>query len=408
MKKRIMKTVLILSYLIILAGCAVGEKERGTSGAGGQSEGLEDDSQSQTQEDDDIYQTDYINIEESEKQTINERISDLGSLCKDIYVNADKGESSNIVLQEDVVHEMVQTAASRGLAVTCGSYDYNMLHYETVDQALNNAAEGGKTETEFHEITASGYFRYFKLSAKDQELTVTYANASYNDDLEMQIRQMEKFRVYDWEYTEKGWLIWEKALSKNQEMDMHSFFRILPLDEKCRDMCDRYILPVSYFCNNLFLTDWDAGSMDRIEFNDLYEFLYEMKYGEKMDEEAAAGGIPKAQFEEVVLTYFDISVEQLEKYARYDAAAGVYPWEPVNAWNRVRQVQPFPEVVRCVEDQDGTLTLYVEGILIVAGDDCAFRHRVTMRERDGRWVYVANDIDEDENNVPGYIPRREF
>ena len=155
MKKRIMKAVLILSCLIILAGCAVGEKERGTSGAGGQSEGLEDDSQSQTQEDDDIYQTDYINIEESEKQTINERISDLGSLCKDIYVNADKGESSNIVLQEDVVHEMVQTAASRGLAVTCGSYDYNMLNYETVDQALNNAAEGGKTETEFHEITAS-------------------------------------------------------------------------------------------------------------------------------------------------------------------------------------------------------------------------------------------------------------
>ncbi|HJD34536.1 MAG TPA: hypothetical protein H9911_08365 [Candidatus Mediterraneibacter tabaqchaliae] len=407
MKKRIMKTVLILSYLIILAGCAVGEKERGTSGAGGQSEGLEDDSQSQTQEDDDIYQTDYISIEESEKQTINERISDLGSLCKDIYVNADKGESSNIVLQEDVVHEMVQTAASRGLAVTCGSYDYNMLNYETVDQALNNAAEGGKTETEFHEITASGYFRYFKLSAKDQELTVTYANASYNDDLEMQIRQMEKFRVYDWEYTEKGWLIWEKALSKNQEMDMHSFFRVLPLDEKCREMCDRYILPVSYFCNNLFLTDWDAGSMDRIEFNDLYEFLYEMKYGEKLDEEAAAGGIPKVQFEEVVLTYFDISAEQLEKYARYDAA-GVYPWEPVNAWNRVRQMQPFPEVVRCVEDQDGTLTLYVEGILIVAGDDCAFRHRVTMRERDGRWVYVANDIDEGENNVPGYIPRREF
>ena len=408
MKKRIMKTVLILSCLIILAGCAVGEKERGTSGAGGQSEGLEDDSQSQTQEDDDIYQTDYISIEESEKQTINERISDLGSLCKDIYVNADKGESSNIVLQEDVVHEMVQTAASRGLAVTCGSYDYNMLNYETVDQALNNAAEGGKTETEFHEITASGYFRYFKLSAKDQELTVTYANASYNDDLEMQIRQMEKFRVYDWECTEKGWLIWEKALSKNQEMDMHSFFRILPLDEKCREMCDRYILPVSYFCNNLFLTDWDAGSMDRIEFNDLYEFLYEMKYGEKMDEEAAAGGIPKAQFEEVVLTYFDISVEQLEKYARYDAAAGVYPWEPVNAWNRVRQVQPFPEVVRCVEDQDGTLTLYVEGILIVAGDDCAFRHRVTMRERDGGWVYVANDIDEDSGNAPGYRPRREF
>ena len=137
-------------------------------------------------------------------------------------------------------------------------------------------------------------------------------------------------------------------------------------------------------------------------------FLYEMKYGEKLDEETAAEGIPKEQFEEVVLTFFDISVEQLEKYARFDAAAGVYPWEPINAWNRVRQVQPFPEVVRCVENQDGTWTLYVEGILIVEGDDCTFRHRVTMRERDGGWVYVANDINENDSGVPDYKPRREF
>lgn len=408
MKRSTFKSMIVLVCLLCLPGCAATGKSGGRDNAEKQPEESADSMLSDGQEADDGYETDYIDIKENEKQNIKNLILDLGGVCKDIYIRADKGEASNVVLDEETIHAMVETAAARGWAVTCGSYDYNMLNYEEVDQALGDASEGKASQTEFYEITTSGYFRYFRLSAEDQELTVTYANASYNDDMDLQIRQLEKFRVYDWEYTEKGWLIWEKALSKNQEMDMHSFFRILPLDEKCREMCDRYILPVSYFCNNLFLTDWDAGSMDRIEFNDLYEFLYEMKYGEKMDEEAAAGGIPKAQFEEVVLTYFDISVEQLEKYARYDAAAGVYPWEPVNAWNRVRQVQPFPEVVRCVEDQDGTLTLYVEGILIVAGDDCAFRHRVTMRERDGGWVYVANDIDEDSGNAPGYRPRREF
>ena len=407
MKRRAFKSMIVLVCLLFLSGCAAG-KRGSRDNAEKQPEESVGSMLSDGQEADDNYETDYIDMEENEKQSINNLISDLGGVCKDIYIRADKGDASNVVLDEETVHAMAEAAAARGWAVTCGSYDHNMLNYEDVDRALKGAAEGETLQTEFYEITTSGYFRYFRLSAEDRELTVTYANAAYNDNMDLQIRQMEKFRVYDWEYTEKGWLIWEKALSKNQEMDMHSFFRILPLDEKCRELCDRYILPVSYFSNNLFLTDWDAGSMDRIEFNDLYDFLYEMKYEEKLDEEAAAGGIPKAQFEEVVLTYFDISVEQLEKYARYDAAAGVYPWEPVNAWNRVRQVQPFPEVVRCEENQDGTWTLYVEGILIVAGDDCAFRHRVTMRERDGRWVYVANDIDEDENNVPGYIPRREF
>lgn len=410
MKKSIFKSVTVLICLAFLSGCAAADRggSRDHTEKLSEESGYADGKMSDGRKAEDDYETDDIDIESDEKQSVRNRMSELGALCKEIYIRADKGGSSNIVLDEETVHTMTETAAEPGWAVTCGSYDHNMLNYEDVDQALRDAAEGESSQTEFYEITTSGYFRYFRLSAEDRELTVTYANAAYNDDMDLQIRQLEKFRVYDWEYTEKGWLIWEKALSKNHEMDMHSFFRILPLDEKCREMCDRYILPVSYFCNNLFLTDWDAGSMDRIEFNDLYEFLYEMKYGEKMDEEAAAGGIPKAQFEEVVLTYFDISVEQLEKYARYDAAAGVYPWEPVNAWNRVRQVQPFPEVVRCVEDQDGTLTLYVEGILIVAGDDCAFRHRVTMRERDGGWVYVANDIDEDSGNAPGYRPRREF
>ena len=408
MKKRIMQAILMLACLITLAGCTSAEKGRDSSGAGGQADNSEDDSQSQTQDADDIYQTDYIDLEEDEKQKINERMSDLGSLCKDIYVNADKGDASNVVLEEAVVHEMAETAASRGWTVTCGSYDYNMLNYEDIDRALRDASAGKEAEARFCVITSEAYFRYFHLQFADKELTVSYAAAVFDENGAGRIREMEKFSVYGWEYTEKGWLIWEKALSKNQEMDMHSFFRILPLDEKCRELCDQYILPVSYFCNNLFLTDWDAGSMEKIEFNDLYDFLYEMKYGEKLDEEAAADGIPKAQFEEVVLTYFDISVEQLEKYAHYDAAGGIYPWEPVNAWNRVRQVQPFPEVVRCEENQDGTWTLYVEGILIVAGDDCAFRHRVTMRERDGGWVYVANDIDEDSGNAPGYRPRREF
>ena len=406
MKRSIFKGMTVLIFLAFLSGCAA------VDGSGDRDElqGSEytDGQTSDVQKAEDDYKTDYIDMEEDEKQSVRNRMSGLGVLCKDVYIRADKGGASNVVLDEEAVHAMIETAAAQGRAVTCGSYDHNMLNYEDVDRALKGAAEGETLQTEFYEITTSGYFRYFRLSAEERELTVIYANAAYNDNMDLQIRQLEKFRVYDWEYTEKGWLIWEKALSKNQEMDMHSFFRILPLDEKCREMCDRYILPVSYFCNNLFLTDWDAGSMDRIEFNDLYEFLYEMKYGEKLDEEAAAGGIPKAQFEEVVLTYFDISVEQLEKYAHYDAAGGIYPWEPVNAWNRVRQVQPFPEVVRCEENQDGTCTLYVEGILIVAGDDCAFRHRVTMRERDGGWVYVANDIDEDSGNAPGYRPRREF
>lgn len=190
---------------------------------------------------------------------------------------------------------------------------------------------------------------------------------------------------------------------------MHSFFRVLPLDEKCRELGNEYILSVSYFGNNLFLTDWDADSMDQIEFNDLYEFLYEIKYGEKLKEETVQNGIPKEQFEDVIQTFFDISTEDLEAYARYDAEAGLYPWEPAGPRNRVPQPLPFPEVVKYVENADGTWNLHVEGVMVIEGDDCTFQHTVTMKERDGGWIYLGNDVDkEGSDSIPAYKPRREF
>lgn len=190
---------------------------------------------------------------------------------------------------------------------------------------------------------------------------------------------------------------------------MHSFFRVLPLDEKCRELGNQYILPVSCFGNNLFLMDWDADSMDQIEFNDLYEFLYEIKYGEKLNEENVQNGIPKEQFEDVICAFFDISTGDLEVYARYDAETGLYPWEPVGPRNRVSQFLPFPEVVKCVENADGTWTLYVEGIMVIEGDDCTFKHTVTMKERDGGWIYMGNDVNEEgSDSIPAYKPRREF
>lgn len=402
-KKKLTAALVILS-MAALSGCGAPEDGReDTSG----------DTPDQTEEsvsEDDFYHVKSIEMEESEEESAENLMNSFGALCAEIYENADKGSASNVVLEEENVHEMVEAAAAEGLTVTCGSYDYNMLNYENVDECLRKAAEGEAAEAEFYEITASGYFRYFSLGAEEGDLIVTYANAAFNDAMELQIRQLEKFQVYVWEYTEKGWLIWEKATSRNQEMDMHSFFRVLPLDEKCREFCSRYISPVSYFSNNLFLTDWDEGSMDQIEFNDLYDFLYAMKYGESLDEEQVQGGIPKEEFESVVQTYFDISAADLEVYAGYDSANGVYPWEAVDPWNRVRDLQPFPEVVRCEENPDGTVTLYVETILVEDGTDCSFRHTVTMRQMDdGRWVYAGNDVDEEGSaSIPGYVPRREW
>lgn len=398
--KKILEKLLLFIRLISLMGCSAPQQNEAGTDTGVQSE---------SEAEEDNYQVHYIDIQKEEKEKVERLLSLVGDSCKDIYSRADKGDSSDVVLDEETVHKMAEAAASQGVAVTCGNYDYNMLNYEKVDEILCNAPDSKDSETEFYEITTNGYIKYFGLQLENQELIVTYANAAFDEAMVLHVQQLEKFKVYDWEYTEKGWLIWEKALSRNQEMDMHSFVRILPLDEKCRELGNKYIRPVSYFCNNLFLVDWDINSMDKIEFNDLYDFLYEMKYGEKLNQEEVQEGIAKGEFESVIRTFFDISTEDIESFARYDFENMIYPWEPIGAWNRVQQFQPFPEVVKCTENPDGTWALYVEAVLVEDGTDCSFKHTVTMKEKDGRWIYLGNDVDDDgEGKIPGYKPRREF
>ncbi len=325
--------------------------------------------------------------------------------------SAGMADSAGTDLEENTLHEMIETGGAEGLSVTCGNRDYNLTNFEKADAALKKAQEGKDAEMEFYQVNSVGIFRYYRLEFEENELYVTTAGAMWDENMETGVQQLEKIQAYQWEYTKKGWLIWEKALSRNQEMDMHIFCRVLPLDEQCRELTKQYIEPVSYFSNNLFLEDWDTTCMEKIEFNDLFDFLYPMAYGTPLKEEAYTDGIPKEEFESVIGRYFDLTEEQIMRLARYDGSTGRYPWIAVGFWNRVQQLQPsFPEVVRCEENEDGTITAYVEAVSTEEGTDCYYAHAVTLRRKeDGTFVYVGNRVDRERSYcIPAYRARREF
>ena len=399
------KLVVTILVSLVLSGCAKNKSQNDFI-----INSTEEEKETEvTLDDNDEYQLKNIEMGKKEEKDICNRLIKMLGKCKNIYSEADKGNASNIVLEEEAVHSMVESIAEEKVAITCGSQDYNMLNYEKVDEALSLAKTGENTETEFFVIKTSGVWIYNKLQVKEKDLYVTSATAAFDDDMNPHIVQIEKIQVYDWNYTDKGWIIWEKALSRNQEMDMHVFYRILPLDEQCRELGNKCITPVSYFCNNLFLVDWNQNSLENIEFNDLFEFLYMMKYGKKIDEKKYASGIPKVEFEEVVTTYFDISIETLEIYAQYYDVKGVYPWESIGPWNRIQQFQPFPEVVDCIENDYGTLTLTVQAVFQEEGTDCSFSHEVRIRNNGNTWVYLGNKINkENAYKIPQYKPRRAF
>lgn len=148
----------------------------------------------------DDYELKNIEMGRKEEKDISDRLRKMVGKCKRIYSQADKGNASNIVLEEETVHTMIESIAEENVAITCGSHDYNMLNYKQVDDALSLAKTGENTETEFFVINTSGVWIYNKLQFKNKDLYVTSATAAFDDNMSPHIVQIEKIQVYDWNY----------------------------------------------------------------------------------------------------------------------------------------------------------------------------------------------------------------
>ena len=388
---RIKRICMILISILFLSGCTAKEEK---------------ESVSYPTEEKDEYKIQNIEMNEEEISQITETVHETVNLCKEIYMQAEKGDSDHVVLTKETVHQMVEAAAQSGNAVTCSGHDYNLLHYEKADQAFTDMNDKKDAAAEFYVIDRSGGIRYNKIQSLDKRITVTSFDMIIDQEGKIKIRQKEKYEPYYFEYTKKGWLILEKARSRNEEMDMHIMYRIRPLEKECRDACEKYITPVSYMSNNLFLINWDSLDFGELNFNDLYDYLYSMKYKEPMMSKEKEDGIPQEEFENMVSEFFDISKEELRRSAGYDKSTQTYPWQAVDKWNRIQQSQPFPEVVECRYDEEGNLILTEEAVLKEGGTDCMFRHEVKIREEENGWTYLGNEIKNIKGaKIPQYRPR---
>ena len=141
----------------------VSEKDRETEETITEQGTPEDGSEEDTEEQ--KYKLQTMDISEKEQRRIEKKLTDVIEKCRDIYYeqteSTDTGadEAEDIVstdLSEATVHQLVDTVAEDGTAVTCGEYDYNMQNYEQVKTAVTKAEKGENSKTTFYEINTSG------------------------------------------------------------------------------------------------------------------------------------------------------------------------------------------------------------------------------------------------------------
>lgn len=329
----------------------------------------------------------------------------------EIYKEADKGTASNVVLTDETILELQKKLMETGYpVVTLVTYS-NMENYESVDSFLEDCASGESGSIVIYEIHDDGGIGRMKFIYDGTDMYVVSAGSVWNENGKSRMSYISHTRTKEWEYTEKGWFCYELCVPEPPEVteivDGSCLIRVKPMTEEQREMSERCVRGLGYQGNNILCSNWDADHMEELDFNGMYEYLYAMKYGDKFNSEDYPGGIPKEEFESLIMEYLPITAEQIREYAAFDEENQTYLWERLGCFNYAPTFfgTSLPEVVNIKENDDGTVTLTVEAVCdMVICDDAVITHELTVRfAEDGSFQYLGNEILNDGiQDIPNY------
>ena len=189
----------------------------------------------------------------------------------------------------------------------------------------------------------------------------------------------------------------------------HTALRVQPLDETYRELSRKYLRPISFERNNMFIVDWSEEDFGALNFYDMYDILYPKVNGQYVpyvaDDNLAVSAvyrIPKEEFESVIMKYFNIDSETLQSKTVYYSEDSTYEYKPRGFEEVEYPEYPYSEVVDFTENSDGTITLTANVVFPYAGDSKVYAHEVVVRPlEDGRVQYVSNQIIPSEDNYRG-------
>lgn len=350
-------------------------------------------------------------LDRQEKEEAEEDCKKMLELLLDIYENADKGEATNVVLSDKTVLEMQDKMMETGCPVSTGVPYSNMENYESVDSFLEKCRNKKSGSVIIYNIHYDGGVGRKKLIFDGIDMYVLNARGVWSDGKKTGMVYISYNRVKEWSYTEKGWFCYELCLPNTPEtsrvIDASCLIRIKPMTEEQREMSKRCVSGLGYQGNNILCSDWDADHMDKLDYNGVYEYLYGMKYQERFHLGDDKNGIPKEEFENLIMEYFPVTVEQIQEYAVFDEESRTYAWGWLDFSNYVPTSFGLsrPEVTDIKENEDGTVTLTVEAVCdVVVYDGAVITHELTVRfAEDGSFQYLGNKILSDgREGVPEY------
>ena len=254
------------------------------------------------------------NTKDSPKEHADKKPVEIAKGYQDIYDKAcEDGKLDDLA----TIRQIVERLGEDGLVAVDAK---NLVDMENASQAeafCKRASEGKEAAQTIIAVKDDGGFIRYDLQALDGTLKVRqgYVTWSKGEPVE---KGTDEYQAYAWSYSSKGYLFFEKYQPPGYDgFSGHTAIRVKPLDQDCRELNQKYIIPVGYYLNNLFLEDWSENDYGDLNFYDIFEPMYQMKYGKRLDVEFAFTGktynVPEKEFEDVFLTFFQIDPAMLRQ-----------------------------------------------------------------------------------------------
>ena len=342
--------------------------------------------------------------EESEEDA-----DEIISVCIDLY---EKAEEENKLADLETIRSIVNRLGENGYSAVDSRNQINMTEPEKVVEFCEKVDAQEEAEITILEVSYLGGFVKYDLHTKDGNVDVVRSYYKYENG-NMKREVIGNYQAEYWNYTEEGYLmfsgVWfseELYVLTLSGAEEHTALRVQPLDETYRELSRKYLNPISFERNNMFIVDWSEEDFGDLNFYDMYDILYPKVNGQYAPYVAddnlsvsAVYQIPKEEFESVIMKYFNIDSETLQSKTIYDSENLTYEYKPRGFEEVEYPEYPYSEVVGFTENNDGTITLTANVVFPYAGDSKVYAHEVVVRPlENGRVQYVSNRIIPSEDN----------
>ncbi|GFI62354.1 hypothetical protein IMSAG049_01536 [Clostridiales bacterium] len=326
-----------------------------------------------------------------------------------IYEEANKEES---FYNLETIRSIINQLGENGYATVDSQNQIDMTCSEQIEEFCQRVEKKEEAETEIIIVSYDGGFTKYDLSTKSGSVNVIKRDYIYEDGIIENINSAE-YMAETWNYTEEGYLFFGGSSNSEiyqvmllSEMPERAAVRVLPLDEKCRELNRKYILPIGYCHNNMFISDWSENDFGELDFYDMFDVLYPLVYNRPIPyvldlnlDEGAIYHITTEEFEGVIMEYFNIDRNELRERTNYFRENNTYEYKPRGFYETEFQDVPYPEVIRYKENTDGTLSLTVNAVYHKLCTSKAYVHEVVVCPlADGGVKYISNKIIPSDDN----------